>query len=115
MRPTPQSPAKNAIDLALRALDLQLRYRDPTAVDLERVSLWCDQLQLDAQHRNGASISSDVFTLYYLRDRVQASLNAETVSDYNHELGVLQESPSTTTHRARPVPPTGCRLPSTPR
>ncbi len=81
-----------AVDLSLRALDLQLRYRDPTAVDLERVSVWCDQLQLDAQRHDRPGLGSDVFTFYYLRDRVQASLRAGTASVYNHELGVLQEA-----------------------
>ncbi len=90
--PDPISAGQAAVDLALRTLDLQLRYRDPTEVDLERVSLWCDQLQLDARRRDLAGISSDVFTLYYLRDRVRASLSAETYSAYNHELGVLEEA-----------------------
>jgi hypothetical protein len=81
-----------AVDLSLRTLDLQLRYRNPTEVELERVSVWCDQLQLDAQRHDLAGIGSDVFTLYYMRDRVESSLSAGTASDYNHELGVLQEA-----------------------
>jgi putative flippase GtrA len=56
--------------------------------------------------------------LYYLRDRVQASITAGTVSSYNHELGVLQDavldhdiprrdsrgSPTTGCDRGRDVP-----------
>ena len=90
--PSPTVARQRAVDLALRALDLQLRYRDPTVVDMERVSLWCDQLRLDAHRRDLAGIRSDVFTLYYLRDRVRASLRADTLAKYNHELGVLQEA-----------------------
>jgi hypothetical protein len=89
---SPPASRQRAVDLALRALDLQLRYRDPSVVDLERVSLWCDQLQLDARRRDPAAINSDVFTLFYLRDRVQATLDAATLSTYNRELGVLQEA-----------------------
>lgn len=81
-----------AVDLALRALDLQLRYRTPVVVDLDRVVLWCDQLHLDAQRHDLADIGSDVFTLYYLRQRVRASLGADTLADYDHQLGVLQEA-----------------------
>lgn len=88
----PMVARQAAVDLALRALDLQLRYRDPTEVDLERVSLWCDQLRLDARGHDLAGISSDVFTLYYLRDRVRASLSAEAYTAYNHELGILEEA-----------------------
>jgi hypothetical protein len=55
---------QHAVNPSLRALDLQLPYRDPTtAVDLERVSLWCDQLQLDAQRHHLAGAASDVFML----------------------------------------------------
>jgi len=78
--------------VALRALDLELRYRDPVDVDRDRVSLWCDQLLLDAERHDAAAVSSDVFTLYYLRDRVQASLTAGAASDYNHQLGVLEQA-----------------------
>lgn len=90
--PDPTTARQDAMDVALRALDLELRYRDPVGVDRERVSLWCDQLLLDAERHDVAAVSSDVFTLYYLRDRVQASLTAGAVSDYNHQLGVLEQA-----------------------
>jgi hypothetical protein len=89
---TPAAARQAAVDLALRALDLQLRYRDPVAVDRDRVSLWCDQLLLDARRHDAADVSGDVFALYYLRDRVQASLSATTLSAYNREIGILQEA-----------------------
>jgi len=88
----PSAARQAAVDLALRALDLQLRYRDPVAVDRDRVSLWCDQLLLDARRHDAADVGSDIFTLYYLRDRVQESLSATTLSVYNHQIGVLQEA-----------------------
>jgi hypothetical protein len=81
-----------AVDLVLRTLDLQLRYRDSVEVDRDRVSLWCDELLLDARRHDAAGVDSDVFTLYYLRDRVQESLSAAALSAYNHELGVLEEA-----------------------
>ena len=88
----PSAVRQVAVDVALRALDLQLRYRDPVAVNRDRVSLWCDQLLLDARRHDVADVSSDIFTLYYLRDRVQESLSAATLSAYNHQIGMLQEA-----------------------
>jgi hypothetical protein len=88
----PSAARQAAVDLSLRALDLQLRYRDPVAVDRDRVSLWCDQLLLDARRHDAADVDSDIFTFYYLRDRVQESLSATTLSAYNHQIGVLQEA-----------------------
>ena len=88
----PAAARQAAVDLVLRALDLQLRYRDPVAVDRDRVSVWCDQLLLDARRHDAADVDSDIFTLYYLRDRVQGSLSAATLSAYNHQIGILQEA-----------------------
>jgi hypothetical protein len=69
-----------------------LRRRDPTEVDLERVSVWCDQLQLDAQRHDLAGIGSDAFTLYCLRRPHRTIPQRRTASDDNHELGVLHEA-----------------------
>ena len=88
----PAAARQAAVDLVLRALDLQLRYRDPVAVDRDRVSVWCDQLLLDARRHDAADVDSDIFTLYYLRDRVQGSLSAATLSAYNHQIGMLQQA-----------------------
>jgi hypothetical protein len=88
----PSVARQAAVDLSLRALDLQLRYRDPVAVDRDRVSLWCEQLLLDARRHAAMDVDNDIFTLYYLRDRVQESLSATALSAYNHQIGVLQET-----------------------
>jgi hypothetical protein len=81
-----------AMDLGLRVLDLELRYREVAAVDRDRVGLWCDQLALDADRRDPADVSGDVFTLGYLRDRVQAGLSPTAASAYDHALGAMQEA-----------------------
>ena len=87
---SPREARQAAINLALRALDQQLRYREPAEVDLDRVALWCDQLRLDAAAPDTANVSGDVFTLFYLRDRVASSLTPAQTSAYNHQLGTLQ-------------------------
>ena len=86
----PREARQAAANLALRALDQQLRYREPVEVDRDRVALWCDQLLLDATARDAANVSGDVFTLFYLRDRVVSSLTPAQASAYNHQLGTLQ-------------------------
>jgi len=35
-------------------------------------------------------VSGDVFTLFYLRDRIVSSLTPAQTSAYNHQLGALQ-------------------------
>jgi hypothetical protein len=81
-----------AVDLALRALDLQLRYRDPVDVNRDRVVIWCDQLLLDAARHDVGAVGSDIFTIYYLRDRVQADVPTGVATAYNHLLGALEEA-----------------------
>ena len=81
-----------AMDLALRVLDLQVRYRDPAEVNQDRAGLWCDLLVADARASRTGDVNSDVFTLFYLRDRVQHALSETAATAYNHWLGVLQVS-----------------------
>ncbi len=88
----PGTARRAAMDLALRVLDLQLRYRDPAEVNRARVALWCDLLIADARANRKRDVNGDVFTLFYLRDRVQHALPEAAATAYNHWLGVLQIS-----------------------
>ena len=88
----PGTASRAAMDLALRVLDLQLRYRDPVDVNRARVGLWCDLLIADARAGREEDVNGDVFTLFYLRDRVQHALPEVAATAYNHWLGVLQVS-----------------------
>ena len=88
----PGSERRAAMDLALRVLDLRLRYRDPVDVNRARVGLWCDLLIADARAGREEDVNGDVFTLFYLRDRVQHALPRAAATAYNHWLGVLQVS-----------------------
>ena len=98
----PETAGRAAMDLALRVLDLQLRYRDPVEVNRARVGLWCDRLVADARADRGKDVNSDVFTLFYLRDRVQSALPPAAATAYNHWLGVLQvAAPEGDLRRAR--------------
>ena len=86
----PDPARRAAMDLALRVLDLRLRYRDPAEVNRARAGLWCDLLVADARASRKRDVNGDVFTLFYLRDRMQHALSEAAATDYNHWLGVLQ-------------------------
>src|SRR5919112_4843653 len=59
-----------AIDTAQWGLDLRLRYKPHTEIDLARFDLWAAQLQVDAAAGDTAAVNGDIFTLGYIRDRI---------------------------------------------
>ena len=59
-----------ALNVALAATDLTLRYRPPVEVDLTRIDLWARQLVVDAEAGEKGAVSGDVATLGWLRDRI---------------------------------------------
>jgi hypothetical protein len=79
-----------AIDVARWSLDLQLRYRPPAEVDLARFDLWAAQLQFDAAAHDAPAVNGDVFTLFYIRDRILDSLTPADVTKVNSLIGRLQ-------------------------
>jgi hypothetical protein len=79
-----------AIDTAEWTLDLQLRYRLPAEIDLARFGLWAAQLELGAAAGNAAAVKGDVFTLYYIRDRILQALTPADLTAVNSEIGNLQ-------------------------
>ena len=88
---TVRGPSQAAVDLVLRTLDLQLRYRDPGEVNKDRVSLWCDQLVLDARAHDAAASAATSSRSTTCVTACRRSLSAATLSVYNHEIGILQE------------------------
>jgi hypothetical protein len=78
-----------AIEVAQWSLDLQLRYRPATEVDLARFGLWAAQLELDAERGNPAAVNGDFFTLGYIKDRIQQALNAGDLTRLYTELEEL--------------------------
>jgi len=79
-----------AIDVGRWSLDLQLRYRPPAEVDLARFDLWAAQLQVDVEAHDAATVTGDVFTLFYIRDRILKSLTPAEVTTVNGLVGTLQ-------------------------
>jgi hypothetical protein len=83
-----------AIDVAQSGLDLQLRHRPVAEVDLARFDLWLAQLQLDAARGDQAAVNGDFFTLDYIRDRIQHTLQGPDLTSLNAELEALYEAVS---------------------
>lgn len=78
-----------AIDVACWSLDLQLRHRPVTEIDLARFDLWAAQLLVDAAARDAAAVNGDFFTLDYIRDRIQHTLDEADRTGLNSELEAL--------------------------
>ena len=60
-----------ALDVARWTLDLQLRHRPVSEVDLARFDLWAAQMLIDAEADDPAAVNGDYFSLDYIRDRIQ--------------------------------------------
>jgi hypothetical protein len=69
-----------ALDVALAALDLQLQYRRPAAIDRARFDLWARQVVVDVAARDPSAVSGDVATLEWVRDRIARTLNSVDVT-----------------------------------
>jgi hypothetical protein len=67
--------AQLAIDVARLALDVELRYRPASAIDVERFHLWAQQLRVHAAAGDVAGVSGDAATLEWVRDRITAALD----------------------------------------
>jgi hypothetical protein len=79
-----------AIDVTQSTLDLELRYRPASEVNLARFDLWTEQLLVDAEARDDPAVRGDVFTLGYIRDRILQALDPADVTAMNIQLGRLQ-------------------------
>ena len=69
-----------ALDVALAALDLQLQYRRPAAIDRARFDLWARQVLVDVAARDPSAVSGDVATLEWIRDRIARTLHSVDVT-----------------------------------
>jgi hypothetical protein len=67
--------AQAAIDVEQSALDLELRYRAPVAIDSARFELWTQQLRVDAAAGNLPGVTGDVAVLEWVYDRFAGSLD----------------------------------------
>jgi len=61
---------QRSIEVARASLDLQLRHRRPTEIDLAQLDLWCRQILVDVGADDIEGILGDIATLGWIRDRV---------------------------------------------
>jgi hypothetical protein len=86
----PRSTRDAAIEVSRLALDLQLRYRPVTEVDLARLELWAAQMVSDAAANDADAVSADSFAMDYVRDRLLRALDEQQLQRLNVELGAIQ-------------------------
>jgi hypothetical protein len=82
--------ASAAIEVARSAFDLQLRYREPSEVELARMDLWAAQLILDAARKDPEGVGADGYALDYLRDRLLAALEPMALGDLTEAIAKIQ-------------------------
>lgn len=77
--------------MAQAALDLELSYRPPAAIDRARFDLWLRQVVVDASARDRSSVSSDLATLEWIRDRIAYTLDSVAVTRIDTGLEKLRD------------------------
>ena len=76
--------------MARLALDLQLRYRPTTEIDLARADLWAAQILVDKAAGDEPAVAADVFALDYVRDRWGHAFGAAAEASLNTSIVALQ-------------------------
>jgi hypothetical protein len=81
-----------AVDVAQSALDLTLRYRTVTFVDIERFHLHAQQLRVDAAAGDNAGVAAEVATLEWIRDRITDALDDDELQTVDDSLAQLRDA-----------------------
>jgi hypothetical protein len=76
-----------AFAVADAALDLQLQYRPPAAIDRDRLVLWARRAGADAAARSLPALRGDAATLTWIRDRIARSLDPVALARLDRRLG----------------------------
>jgi hypothetical protein len=88
----PSSGAHAALDVAAAAVDLQLRYGTPVAVDRGRFRLWARRLTVDAAAKDTPAVAGDLATLEWVRDRFAHTLDVVTRTRLDTRLRAIRTS-----------------------
>jgi hypothetical protein len=98
---------RTAIDVALSALDLQLRHRRPDQIDVERIHLHSQLLRVHAAAKDAAGVAGEVAVLEWLRDRITDALQPAGQQEIDTRLSDLRAAsdarnlPAAADHAAR--------------
>ncbi|HEV3013174.1 MAG TPA: hypothetical protein VG499_07875 [Actinomycetota bacterium] len=88
----PARARQAALRVEQAVLDLELRHRDPAAVDLDRLDLWARQLQVDAAAQDRGAVAGDVATLQVIWDRAGHSVAPAVAERVEAGLGSLRRA-----------------------
>jgi hypothetical protein len=88
----PERAGTAAIDVAQAALDLELQYRPPAAIDLARFELWTRQLTVDAGANNLGGVTGDLATMEWTRDRFAQNIDPTDLTRINASILTLRDS-----------------------
>ncbi|HSM39104.1 MAG TPA: hypothetical protein VK838_07190, partial [Candidatus Limnocylindrales bacterium] len=80
-----------ALDLWLSVLDLELQYRAPAAVDLDRLAGWTRQLRLDAEAQDGEGVRSDTAIANVIWARCRSAVDPGSAQAIDSVLAELIE------------------------
>ena len=86
-----QKARNAALDVAQAALDLELSYRPPAAIDRARFDLWLRQVLVDVSGRDRSAVSGDLATLEWIRDRIAHTLDSVAVTRLDTGLEKLRD------------------------
>jgi hypothetical protein len=98
---------QRAVDVEQSVLDLQLRYRPPVDVDVDRFHLWTQQLRVHAAAKDLAGVTGDVAVLEWIRDRIADALGPAARQEVDNRLRALRAAadgrnlPAAADHAAR--------------
>jgi hypothetical protein len=81
-----------ALDVHMAALDLELQYRPPTEIDLDRFGVWADRLIVDtaSDEPDPGSVAGDVTSLEWVWDRIGHTLADADVAAVEAQLEDLR-------------------------
>ncbi len=88
----PAAMQNAALDTAQASLDLQLRHRPPTEIDLARLDLWVQQLLVDAEAADAGAVAGDATTLEWLRDRVRHTVDPSDARLVDKQLRTIRSA-----------------------
>ena len=83
-----EAAGTSAMAAALLSSDLELRYRPVGDVDRARIGLWASRVAADLAIDDAAGVSSDLFALDYVRERLTSAISAEEMTRLN---GLMEE------------------------
>jgi hypothetical protein len=88
----PTQAGTAAIDAAQATLDIELRHRPPTELDLARFELWARQALIDAEADDLAGVAGDLATLEWVRDRFHQTLEPADLTRIDSHLLALRDA-----------------------